>query len=266
MSSSRRVKKGPGRRPQSAKRQRFMELRARGWSIRAAGHEVGISRTAADLRQCGLGVRAIAARLGRAPSTISRELRRNSEPPRTYRPINAHRLACARRSRHRQRRVGHNDRRARVVGELLSQRWSAQQSADTYAAASPTIRPCGYALSPSIKLCTNLIRRSCAQRRWLRIDGHRYAQVEIVAEHTSITSAVDHGVNNPCSPSVSAPSLPLTVLKSGTGTVTSSSTQPPLSDRHARRAPYPDAATDTPHAYTSRAVTPTRSTPRWWHG
>lgn len=48
----------------------------------------------AGLRQCGLGVRAIAARLGRAPSTISRELRRNSEPRRTYRPINAHRLAC----------------------------------------------------------------------------------------------------------------------------------------------------------------------------
>lgn len=89
-----------------------MELRARGWSIWAAGREVGISRTAAnnwarghktyrdgvpvgfvapldpwsvrqisarpssqaerveiaDLRQCGLGVRAIAAGLGRAPS------------------------------------------------------------------------------------------------------------------------------------------------------------------------------------------------------
>lgn len=47
MSSSRRVKKGPGRRPQSAKRQRFMELRAQGWSIRAAGREVGISRSSA---------------------------------------------------------------------------------------------------------------------------------------------------------------------------------------------------------------------------
>ena len=40
MSSTRRVKKGPGRRPQSAKRQRFMELRDRGWSIRAAAREV----------------------------------------------------------------------------------------------------------------------------------------------------------------------------------------------------------------------------------
>jgi len=43
--SSRRVKKGPGRRPQSAKRQRFMELRERGWSILAAAREVGVSRT-----------------------------------------------------------------------------------------------------------------------------------------------------------------------------------------------------------------------------
>ena len=44
--SSRRVKKGPGRRPQSAKRQRFMELRSRGWSIVAAAREVGVSRSA----------------------------------------------------------------------------------------------------------------------------------------------------------------------------------------------------------------------------
>ena len=46
LSSLRRVKKGPGRRPQSAKRQRFMELRSRGWSIIAAAREVEVSRTA----------------------------------------------------------------------------------------------------------------------------------------------------------------------------------------------------------------------------
>lgn len=44
LSSSRRVKKGPGRRPLSDKRRRFMELRGRGWSIRAAAREVGVSR------------------------------------------------------------------------------------------------------------------------------------------------------------------------------------------------------------------------------
>ena len=45
LTSSRRVKKGPGRRPRSAKRQRFMEPRARGWSVRAAAREVGVSRS-----------------------------------------------------------------------------------------------------------------------------------------------------------------------------------------------------------------------------
>ena len=136
--SSRRVKKGPGRRPLSAKRQRFMELRARGWSIHGAAREVGVSRSAAanwtrgynvyrrrrsgrfvepldrlevrqisarylsqeerieiaDLRREGVGVREIARRLGRAPSTISRELRRNRTGGRRpgYRPFEAHRL------------------------------------------------------------------------------------------------------------------------------------------------------------------------------
>jgi transposase, IS30 family len=122
LSSSRRVKKGPGRRPQSAKRQRFMELRERGWSILAAAREVGVSRTTgnnwsrgyktyrlgqvvgfvsalerlavrhisprflsqeerieiADLHHAGLSIRQIAHRLGRAASTVSRELRRNA--------------------------------------------------------------------------------------------------------------------------------------------------------------------------------------------
>jgi hypothetical protein len=36
LSSSRRVKKGPGRRPLSLERQAFMELRAQVWSIRGA--------------------------------------------------------------------------------------------------------------------------------------------------------------------------------------------------------------------------------------
>jgi transposase, IS30 family len=144
LTSSRRVKKGPGRRPQSAKRQRFMELRARGWSVRAAAREVGVSRSSgtnwsrgyktyrngvvvgfvapldrlavrqvssrylsqderiliADLRQSGLSLRAIAVELGRAPSTISRELRRKSVAGRGYRPFDAHRRATVRRARH----------------------------------------------------------------------------------------------------------------------------------------------------------------------
>jgi transposase, IS30 family len=161
--SSRRVKKGPGRRPQSAKRQRFMELRSRGWSIVAAAREVGVSRTAgnnwsrgyktyrngqvtgfvpaldrlavrpvsarylsqderieiADLRHAGLGIRQIAARLGRAPSTISRELRRNATAS-GDRPFEAHRRATANRARNHRRRVETIDDLRELVAELLA--------------------------------------------------------------------------------------------------------------------------------------------------
>ena len=41
-----------------------------------------------DLRRRGLGVRAIAAKLERSPSTVSRELRRNRDPSSgQYRPL-----------------------------------------------------------------------------------------------------------------------------------------------------------------------------------
>jgi IS30 family transposase len=146
-----------------------MELRARGWSVRAAAREVGVSRSAgtnwtrgykvfrngvevgfvppldrlevreistryqsqderieiADLRRSGLSMRAIAERLGRAPSTISRELRRNAPAGRGYQPFDAHRQATARRARHHRRRVDQN--LGGVVTELLGQRWSPQQ-------------------------------------------------------------------------------------------------------------------------------------------
>ncbi len=169
--SSRRVKKGPGRRPQSAKRQRFVELRERGWSIAAAAREVGVSRTTganwsrgyktyrhgqvtgfvpalerlavrdisarflsqderieiADLRRAGMSLRQIAAQLGRAPSTISREVRRNAAAGGDYRPFEAHRQATARRARSRPRRIEASRELRQLVGELLAQRWSPQQ-------------------------------------------------------------------------------------------------------------------------------------------
>ena len=54
----------------------------------------------ADLLGAGFGVGTIAARLGRSPSTISRELRRNRDPGSgQYRPFAAQRLAAGRRAR-----------------------------------------------------------------------------------------------------------------------------------------------------------------------
>ncbi len=173
--SSRRVKKGPGRRPLSAKRQKFMELRERGWSIRAAAREVGVSCSAgnnwasgyktyrkgelvefvppldrltvrqisarflsqdepieiADLRSAGQSLRQIAGRLNRAPSTISRELRRNTHTVGVYRPFDAYRQATLRRTRHNARRVESNTELRQMLFELLAQRRSRSRSAET---------------------------------------------------------------------------------------------------------------------------------------
>lgn len=81
----------------------------------------------AYLRQGGATIRQIAARIGRSPSTVSRELRRNGRRGGGYRPFEAHRAATARRARHRERRVDTNHRLRDAVAGLLSQRWSPQQ-------------------------------------------------------------------------------------------------------------------------------------------
>lgn len=81
----------------------------------------------ADLRQAGLNVRQIAAQLGRAPSAISRELKRNERVHGGYRPFEAHRLASRRRGRDHARRIDGDPQLHGVVDELLQQRWSPQQ-------------------------------------------------------------------------------------------------------------------------------------------
>jgi len=80
----------------------------------------------ADLRLAGLSIRQIADQLGRAPSTISRELRRNAAAT-GYRPSGAHRRATARRARSHRRRIETNGELRQLVAEFLAQRWSPQQ-------------------------------------------------------------------------------------------------------------------------------------------
>jgi IS30 family transposase len=81
----------------------------------------------ADQHRSGASAREIARRMGRAPSTIPRELRRNASAAKGYRPLDAHRRAIARRARHHRRRVDLNIELGRLVGELLWPRWSPQQ-------------------------------------------------------------------------------------------------------------------------------------------
>lgn len=80
------------------------------------------------LRKQGYGVRRIARALGRAPSTISREVRRNSRKDGGYRPGTAHDLARWRRSRSRRnQRFTAGD--WGLVLTCLKQEWSPEQIA-----------------------------------------------------------------------------------------------------------------------------------------
>ena len=82
----------------------------------------------ADLRQGGAGVRAIAERLGRSPSTVSRELRRNRDPGSgRYRPFTAHQLAAQRRARPRAGKIARDEALRQFVQDRLEKRWSPQQ-------------------------------------------------------------------------------------------------------------------------------------------
>nr|WP_241474348.1 IS30 family transposase [Mycolicibacterium neoaurum] len=201
-----------------------MELRARGWSVRAAAREVGVSRSAAtnwtrgyktyrngvevgfippldrlavrqissrylsqeerieiaDLRRSGLSMRAIADRLGRAPSTISRELRRNAPAGRGYQPFDAQRRATARRARFHPRRVDTNQHLSAAVTELLGQRWSPQQISRHLRLHFPD--------DPSMRLCHESIYQAVYQpnSRFLRpsqLAPHRRSPLRTGRDH-----------------------------------------------------------------------------------
>ena len=92
----------------------------------------------ADLRRAGAGVRAIAERLDRSPSTISRELRRNRDPASgQYRPFTAHKLAARRRARPRAGKIACDEALRQFVAERLEKRWSPQQISQALRAEFP---------------------------------------------------------------------------------------------------------------------------------
>ena len=83
----------------------------------------------ADLLAAGMTVRCIAAELGRAPSTISREIRRNGDPDGRYRPHHAEHAARLRACKPRKRRVAVDAVLADALRRLLAKRWSPEQVA-----------------------------------------------------------------------------------------------------------------------------------------
>lgn len=94
----------------------------------------------ARLREAGMSMRQIAARLGRAPSTVSRELSRNTavraagarrryraELPGRYEPERAHTLARQRRARPKSRKLDRHLPLRELVQARLDERDSPQQ-------------------------------------------------------------------------------------------------------------------------------------------
>ncbi|WP_245828051.1 IS30 family transposase [Sinomonas mesophila] len=83
--------------------------------------------TIRDLRAAGSSVRAIAAVLKRSPSTVSREIARNSDPVRGYEPYAAHRKAALRRPRPKEFKLARCGKLRRHVQAKLDLRLSPEQ-------------------------------------------------------------------------------------------------------------------------------------------
>lgn len=80
-----------------------------------------------DMHRAEMSIRTIAAKLGRSPSTISRELRRNTVSSRGYLPHVAHRASVQRRLRPRQPKLLTNTELSTYVQAKLRKKWSPQQ-------------------------------------------------------------------------------------------------------------------------------------------
>jgi len=84
--------------------------------------------TIADEHRAGSSIRAIAALLDRAPSTLSREINRNSDPATgDYHPFAAHQRAAARRLRPKPAKLHNNAELRDLAQRWLDQRWSPEQ-------------------------------------------------------------------------------------------------------------------------------------------
>ena len=96
-----------------------------------------ISRALAE----GKSIRSIAARLGRSPSTVSREIRRNGGAD-NYRAVQADDAAWDRARRPQRCKLAKNRPLAKLVSEKLRQSWSPQQIAGWLKHTCPSDQSC----------------------------------------------------------------------------------------------------------------------------
>ena len=90
-----------------------------------------------DLQRAGLSIRGIAVELRRSPSTISRELKRNTLSVRGYLPHAAHRLSVQRRARPREPKLLTDPELLSYVQAALGRKWSPEQISNRLAKDFP---------------------------------------------------------------------------------------------------------------------------------
>lgn len=91
----------------------------------------------ADPVSQGLGLTANGISLSRAPSTVSRELRRNRLETGQYHPFHAHAAVAMRCRRPKATKIAQSAQLERFVRETLQIRWSPQQISRALRAAHP---------------------------------------------------------------------------------------------------------------------------------
>jgi transposase, IS30 family len=91
----------------------------------------------ARLREAGCSVREVARRMGRSPSTVSRELARNAAPRGGYQPERAHRLSWERQRRPKPSKLSRDPGLRAAVQAMLERRYSPQQASGRLKALYP---------------------------------------------------------------------------------------------------------------------------------
>jgi IS30 family transposase len=97
----------------------------------------------------GHSIRSIAARIGRAPSTVSREIKRNGGQA-SYRASQADSAACERAHRPKRCKLAQNRALAGIVAKKLRALWSPEQIAGWLKHTYPVMRAATCHTRPSI--------------------------------------------------------------------------------------------------------------------
>ncbi|MFI5613911.1 IS30 family transposase [Amycolatopsis sp. NPDC051903] len=122
----------------------------------------------ADHWAAGLGIRAIAAEVGRSPSTISREIRRNRDPiTGTYHPHRAQQRARDRRARSTPGKLATDQALRHYVQSRLWLRWSPEQITRTLPAVfpdQPGMRSCHETIYRALYSPDHLLVRAAPER------------------------------------------------------------------------------------------------------